>query len=270
MLTVALVVMVIFLFLRNVWATMIPSISVPLSIVGTFGVMYLLHYSIDNLSLMAMAICTGFVVDDAIVVIENITRYLEAGYSPMEAAMKGSREIGFTVLSMSTSLIGGLYSHPADGWDRRKIVPGICSHVERRHRRFAVCIADDDADDVRQIPEIGERQKTREALSSASERVFQARPENVCGRLALGSAPPASDACGDRRDDLLERLSLYRHSQGFLPAAGYGAHERVHPGRAGHFVSVDAAEVEAIHRYRHERSRRWQPCPATPAAARKT
>src|ERR1700674_1920645 len=105
MLTVALVVMVIFLFLRNAWATVIPSISVPLSIVGTFGAMYLLHYSIDNLSLMALAICTGFVVDDAIVVIENITRYLEAGESPLDAAMKGSREIGSTVVSMSTSLI---------------------------------------------------------------------------------------------------------------------------------------------------------------------
>jgi multidrug efflux pump len=105
MLTVALVVMVIFLFLRNAWATMIPSIAVPLSIVGTFGVMYLLGYSLDNLSLMALAICTGFVVDDAIVVIENISRYLEEGESPMAAAMKGSREIGFTVLSMSISLI---------------------------------------------------------------------------------------------------------------------------------------------------------------------
>src|SRR5882672_10265262 len=103
--TVALVVMVIFLFLRDAWATVIPSVSVPLSIVGTFGVMYLFHYSIDNLSLMALAICTGFVVDDAIVVIENITRYLEAGDSPLEAAMKGSREIGSTVVSMSTSLI---------------------------------------------------------------------------------------------------------------------------------------------------------------------
>jgi multidrug efflux pump len=104
LLTVALVVMVIFLFLRNAWATIIPSIAVPLSIVGTFGVMYLLHYNLDNLSLMAMAICTGFVVDDAIVVIENITRYLEAGDSPLQAALKGSREIGFTVLSMSISL----------------------------------------------------------------------------------------------------------------------------------------------------------------------
>jgi hydrophobe/amphiphile efflux-1 (HAE1) family protein len=105
LLTVALVVMVIFLFLRNAWATIIPSIAVPLSIVGTFGVMYLLHYNLDNLSLMALAICTGFVVDDAIVVIENISRYLEAGDSPLQAAMKGSREIGFTVLSMSASLI---------------------------------------------------------------------------------------------------------------------------------------------------------------------
>jgi multidrug efflux pump len=105
LLTVALVVMVIFVFLRNAWATVIPSIAVPLSIIGTFGVMYLLGYSLDNLSLMALAICTGFVVDDAIVVIENITRYLEEGESPLAAAMKGSREIGFTVLSMSASLI---------------------------------------------------------------------------------------------------------------------------------------------------------------------
>jgi len=105
LLTVALVVMVIFLFLRNLWATVIPSISVPLSIIGTFGVMFLLHYSLNNLSLMALAICTGFVVDDAIVVIENITRHLEEGDPPLQAAMKGSREISFTVLSMSISLI---------------------------------------------------------------------------------------------------------------------------------------------------------------------
>jgi hydrophobe/amphiphile efflux-1 (HAE1) family protein len=105
LLTVALVVMVIFLFLRNAWATIIPSIAVPLSIIGTFGMMYLLRYNLDNLSLMALAICTGFVVDDAIVVIENITRYLEEGETPMQAAIKGSREIGFTVLSMSISLI---------------------------------------------------------------------------------------------------------------------------------------------------------------------
>jgi multidrug efflux pump len=105
MISVVLVVLVVFLFLREIWATIIPSIAVPLSLVGTFGVMYLLGYTIDNLSLMALTISTGFVVDDAIVVIENITRYLEEGMKPYDAAMKGSKEIGFTVLSMSTSLI---------------------------------------------------------------------------------------------------------------------------------------------------------------------
>jgi hydrophobe/amphiphile efflux-1 (HAE1) family protein len=105
LITVFLVILVIFVFLRNLWATVIPAVAVPVSLVGTFGVMYLLGYSIDNLSLMALTICTGFVVDDAIVVIENITRYHEAGLSPMQAALRGSREIGFTVLSMSTSLI---------------------------------------------------------------------------------------------------------------------------------------------------------------------
>jgi multidrug efflux pump len=102
---IALVVMVIFVFLRNVYATVIPSVAVPLSLLGTVSAMYLLHYSIDNLSLMAMTVATGFVVDDAIVVIENIARYIEKGDTPFEAAMKGSREIGFTVVSMSVSLV---------------------------------------------------------------------------------------------------------------------------------------------------------------------
>jgi multidrug efflux pump len=103
--SIVLVVFVVFIFLRNLRATFIPSFVVPLSLIGTFGVMYLAHYSIDNLSLMALAISTGFVVDDAIVVIEDITRYLEKGMAPAAAAFRGAREIGFTVLSMSTSLI---------------------------------------------------------------------------------------------------------------------------------------------------------------------
>ena len=105
LITVVLVILVIFIFLRNVWATVIPAVAVPVSLLGTLGVMYLLHYSVDNLSLMALTISTGFVVDDAIVVIENITRYIEMGLSPLKAAYKGSQEIGFTVLSMSTSLV---------------------------------------------------------------------------------------------------------------------------------------------------------------------
>jgi len=105
MISILLVILVVFVFLRNPLATFIPSVVVPLSLIGTFGVMYLLDYSLDNLSLMALTISTGFVVDDAIVVIENISRYLEKGMAPFEAALKGSSEIGFTVLTMSTSLV---------------------------------------------------------------------------------------------------------------------------------------------------------------------
>jgi multidrug efflux pump len=105
LISVGLVVLVVFVFLRNVWATIIPGVAVPLSLLGTFGVMYLLGYSLNNLSLMALTVSTGFVVDDAIVVIENITRYLEMGWNPLRAALQGAREIGFTVLSMSTSLV---------------------------------------------------------------------------------------------------------------------------------------------------------------------
>ncbi len=105
LISIVLVIFVVFVFLRNVWATLIPSVAVPLSLIGTFGVMYICHYSLDNLSLMALTICTGFVVDDAIVVIENIARHIEAGMTPYDATMKGASEIGFTVISMSTSLV---------------------------------------------------------------------------------------------------------------------------------------------------------------------
>ena len=107
-LTIGLVVLVIFLFLRNLAATVIPSVAVPLSIIGTFAVMYLLGYSLNNLSLMALTISTGFVVDDAIVMIENIDRFLEKGFSPLEAALKGAGQIGFTIVSLTVSLIAVL------------------------------------------------------------------------------------------------------------------------------------------------------------------
>ncbi len=107
-LTIALVVMVIFLFLRNLRATVIPSVAVPLSIVGTFGIMYLLGYSLNNLTLMALTISTGFVVDDAIVMLENIDRFIEAGESPLDAALKGAGQIGFTIVSLTVSLIAVL------------------------------------------------------------------------------------------------------------------------------------------------------------------
>ena len=108
MLTIGLVVLVIFLFLRSLYATIIPSVAVPLSLVGTFAAMYALGYSLDNLSLMALTISTGFVVDDAIVMIENISRFIEQGDPPMEAALKGAEQIGFTIVSLTVSLIAVL------------------------------------------------------------------------------------------------------------------------------------------------------------------
>ena len=100
LLSIALVVMVIFLFLRNVWATIIPSITVPVALICTFAVMFVMGYSLDNLSLMALTIAVGFVVDDAIVMLENIFRHIEEGMKPMDAAIKGAGEIGFTIVSI--------------------------------------------------------------------------------------------------------------------------------------------------------------------------
>ena len=108
LLTVALVVMVIFVFLRSLWATIIPSVTVPLALLGACALMWVAGYSLDNLSLMALTISVGFVVDDAIVMLENITRYVEGGEEPFAAALKGSREIAFTIVSISISLIAVL------------------------------------------------------------------------------------------------------------------------------------------------------------------
>jgi multidrug efflux pump len=105
LISIALVVLVVFVFLRDIRATLIPSVAVPVSLIGTFGIMYLFNYSLDNLSLMALCIATGFVVDDAIVVVENISRHIEEGLEPLQAALKGAKEIGFTVLSISVSLV---------------------------------------------------------------------------------------------------------------------------------------------------------------------
>jgi len=128
--SIGLVIVVVFIFLRNGWATFIPSVSVPVSLIATFGAMHLLGYSLDNLSLMGLTIATGFVVDDAIVVIENITRHIEGGMQPMRAALRGAEEIGFTVLSMSVSLIAVFIPI--------LLMPGI---IGRLFREFAVVLS---------------------------------------------------------------------------------------------------------------------------------
>ena len=154
----------------------------PLSLVGTFGVMYLLGYSIDNLSLMALAIVTGFVVDDAIVVIENITRYLEAGDSPLQAALKGSqgnRAHGSVDEHFADFRV---HSHPPDGRDRGEIIPRICRHAERGHRGFVVCFAHRHAHDVRAVPEIAEGHEARANVSWWASGYFS----GCCARMQAG------------------------------------------------------------------------------------
>ena len=153
LLTIALVVGVIALFLRKLWATVIPAVSVPISLIGTFAVMLVLGYSLDNLSLMALTIAVGFVVDDAIVMVENIVRHIEGGAAPMQAALDGSREIGFTILSISISLIAVF--NPAVPAIRRgrAAVPRVCSDGRGVHCGVGVRVADAHAHDVRPAAE---------------------------------------------------------------------------------------------------------------------
>ncbi len=172
--SVLLVIFVVFCFLRSLWATAIPSVAVPLSLVGTFGVMYLCHYSIDNLSLMALTISTGFVVDDAIVVIENISRYLDQGLSPTDAALRGSREIGFTVLSMSSSLIAVFIPILLMG--------GILGRIFREFAvTLSVAVALSMVISLTTTPMMcaqflrAEKNRKRNWLHRASERAFQGR-----------------------------------------------------------------------------------------------
>ena len=169
-LAVVLVVLVIFLFLRSPSATLIPSLSVPLSLVGTLAFMYLAGFSLNNLSLMALTIATGFVVDDAIVMIENISRYIEAGDPPLQAALKGAAQIGFTIISLTVSLIAVLipllFMPDVVGRLFREFAITLGGH----HRHLRGGVADPGADAVRQVP----------APSAAQERCrgWRARARN--------------------------------------------------------------------------------------------
>ena len=152
LLTIALVVMVIFIFLRSFWATVIPTITVPLALLGACALMWVFGYTLDNLSLMALTIAVGFVVDDAIVMLENITRYIEEGEKPMAAAFKGAREIGFTIVSISDLAGRGADPAAADGRHHRAAVPRIRGDAGDDHLRLDDRVADADADDGLALP----------------------------------------------------------------------------------------------------------------------
>ena len=222
-LAVVLVVLVIYVFLRNVPATIIPSLSVPLSLIGTFAVMYLANFSLNNLSLMALTIATGFVVDDAIVMIENISRYIEAGETPLEAALKGAGQIGFTIISLTVSLIAVL-------------IPLLFMQdvVGRLFREFAVTLAVtiliSAVVSLTLVPMMCAKllkhrsPDARAALESG--RWFGAMVEWYGRKTDLGARSSAPDPVRRGGDRGADGDSLHSDSEGLLSRAGHGPDPR--------------------------------------------
>ncbi len=240
----ALVILVVFWFLRNVRATLIPAVAVAVSIIGTFAVMYLCGYSLDNLSLMALTIATGFVVDDAIVVIENVTRYREMGETPLQAALTGTREIAFTVLSMSVSLVAVFIPILLMG-----------GMVGRLFREFAVTLSA--AIMVSLIVSLTttpmmcatilkpEGKRKHGPFYRASERFFNwihglyettlswaLRHSRIMLLLIIATV-------------IVNFVLFWYVPKGFFPRAGYRATQRQHPGRPVYLVSVHGEEAAA-------------------------
>jgi multidrug efflux pump len=258
MLTIALVVMVIFLFLRTLAATVIPSVTVPLSIVGTFAVMYLLGYSLDNLSLMALTISTGFVVDDAIVMIENIDRYIEEGHTPLEAALRGAGQIGFTIVSLTVSLIAVLIPLLFMG-----------DIVGRLFREFAVTLsvtillsAIISLTLTPMMCSLLLRHKDQEKHSRLydwSERVFNNTIAFYGRGSKVRSQPSDGHAAGDHRHARRDHLPLHRGAQGLFPGAGH-RRDHGHLRCAGeHFVCGDDTAAAGAGRSHPEGQRRREP-----------
>jgi multidrug efflux pump len=195
LISIGLVIVVVFVFLRNGRATLVPAVAVPVSLIGTLAVMYLFGYSLDNLSLMALTISTGFVVDDAIVVMENITRHLENGMKPFAAALKGAEEIGFTVFTISISLIAVFIPLSVDGRNRWPSLPRICRHSLDGHSRVHDHLPDHHADDVRLSVEERTHGKTRPHFHR-QRKVLRLGAVVVSRQPALGAwtirLPPSS------------------------------------------------------------------------------
>jgi multidrug efflux pump len=236
--------MVIFLFLRNLYATIIPSIAVPVSLVGTFGAMYALGYSLDNLSLMALTISTGFVVDDAIVMIENITRYLEAGDTPMQAAMKGAEQIGFTIISLTVSLIAVLIPLLFMGDVVGPPVSRIRGYPGRHHYPVGRGFADADAHDVLAHSAPHSRRTAGPVLQGLGARLRE-HDRVLWPHAQVRSGVPDHHAAGSRGHAGPYHRSLHRHPQRDFSHAGYGRDSGHLAGAGDHFLCGHGAEAAA-------------------------
>jgi hypothetical protein len=242
LIAVALVIIVVFLFLGNVRAALIPSVAVPVSLLGTAGVMYLFDYSLDNLSLMALTIATGFVVDDAIVVLENISRHIEDGMPPRIAAFQGAREITFTVLSMSASLIAVFIPILLMG-----------GMVGRLFREFAVTLSvaivislvvsiTSHAGHVRGVAPPPQREREAQAGPQSARR--RRRDPPLRPHLEVGVAPPAHDAVRHGADRRGQRRPLHDRAQGILPDRRHRPAHRRAAGRTGRVLSDRLGEPQ--------------------------
>ena len=265
LIAVALVIVVVLLFLANVRAAIIPVAAVPVSLIGSFAVMYLWGFSLNNLSLMALIVATGLVVDDAIVVLENISRHVEKGVPPLEAALIGAREVGSTLLSMNLAIVAVFVSMLFMG--------GI---VERLFREFSITlvaailislvrVADADADAVRPLAQAGARApepveaRHRPRLRRAAARL---RPHAgvVAQARAAGHLPAA-------RRDGAERPALHRGAEELPAQPGHRSARRLHPRRRRHVVPGDAAEDRGLPQGASSPTRRSRAWPGSSAAA---
>ncbi len=254
-LSVMLVALVVFVFLRDWRATLIPVIAVPISLVGTFAAMYLLNYSLDNLSLMALIVATGFVVDDAVVVLENIIRHVEDGVAPMQAALRGAREVGFTVLSMSLSLVAVFLPVLLMG--------GI---IGRLFREFAatlsIAIFISLVVSLTLTPMLASRLLKPRGDHNAGAHCGMGRTQlrQVAARLRsqpdLGPQAPPRDAGGFLRHHRLERLFVPDRPQGIFPHTGYRRYDRQYPGGSIDFVSGHVDKTQAHRRHHQDTIRR--------------
>jgi multidrug efflux pump subunit AcrB len=234
--TMALVVMVMFLFLRRFWPTFISGITMPLAFAGTFGVMWLCSYSLDNLSLMALTVSTGFVVDDAIVVIENIVRFIEKGEPPLQAALKGARQIGFTVISISLSLVAVFIPLLVHERLDRAFVSRIRGDVERGDSRFRRRFVNAHAHALRPIFEKRGATSTARCDRSTERARFQRNAGFLRTRLEVGPQTRIHHAHCHRAGDHRDRLPLLRCAEGIFPATGHRTNDGHDRGRAGHFL----------------------------------
>ena len=242
---VVLVILVVFVFLRNARAALIPSVAVPVSLLGTFGAMHLLGYSLNNSSLMALTIATGFVVDDAIVVLENVTRHVESGMSRIDAALRGTREIAFTVVSMTLSLLAVFVPI--------LLMPGL---IGRIFREFAVVLSV--AILISMIVSLTatpmmcaywatDRPERRSRWNEASDRIFAAMLRLLRAYPGSGAAPSGAGADHARSGRRAQCLSLRRDPEGAVPAAGYRASGGRDPRRSERLVRADAGQAGAVH-----------------------